>query len=95
MKKFKIYAGLGEGFGGAKYLYTYEFEDRTHAEEVAYEEAIEIYEGYVGDYGLKTIDEIMDENGVSEDEAQEMYIEERENWLDYYVKESSDLEDDK
>ena len=37
----------------------------------------------------------MDENGVSEDEAQEMYIEERENWLDYYVKESSDLEDDK
>ena len=88
MKKFKIYAGLGGGFGGATYSYTDEFESEDEASKAAWESAIESYEGYCGLHGLREVGDIMEEDKVDEDEAIEIYNEERETWLDYYVVEA-------
>lgn len=84
--KFKIYAGLAGGFGGAEYLYTEDFESEEKASEYAWEMAIESYESYEGLHGLRTTEEIKVDEEVEFEEALEMYEEERESWLDYYVK---------
>lgn len=83
--KWKIYAGLGGGFGGSHYIRTVTG-TKAQAEKEAWLAAIEEYESYEGLHGLRTVDEIMDEDEVDEEEAQEIYNEEREGWLDYEVK---------
>lgn len=87
MKKFKIYAGLGGGFGGAEYLYSIDLNSLDEAENLAYCEACDIYESYVGNHGLRTIDEIMEEDNCDIETAEEIYIEEKESWLEYSVEE--------
>ena len=84
-KTWKIYAGLNGGFGGASFIRNFTG-TKEEAEKEAYNDAIESYESYEGLHGLRTVDEIMDEDNVDEEEAQEVYNEEREGWLDYYVK---------
>jgi hypothetical protein len=84
-KKWKIYAGLAGGFGGANFIRTFTG-TQEQAEKEAYYAAIEEYESYEGLHGLRTVDEIMEEDGLEYDEAMEVYNDERESWLDYYVK---------
>lgn len=82
---WEIYSGLGGGYGGANFIRLFSG-SRNAAESLAYQEAVEIYESHVGNGGLRTEDEIMDEDGVDEEEARQIYNEEMEDWLDYYVK---------
>lgn len=84
---WKIFAGLGGGFGGATELEILEDVTREEAESYAYQLAINEYESYAGSYGLRDIDEIMEEDDVDDDEAEQIYSEERESWLDYWVEE--------
>ena len=85
MEKYNIYAGLGGSFGGASFITTEEFEDVNDAYEYAYECAVEIYESYTGYHGLRTVEDIMEEEEVDESEAIEIYQEEMESWIDYYA----------
>jgi hypothetical protein len=85
LKRWKIYSGLGGGFGGAQYVETFSGSE-AEAEKVAYNRAIEEYESYEGLHGLRTSDQIEEEDGVDADEAERIYEEERESWLDYYVR---------
>ena len=90
---YKIYAGLSGGFGGAQYICTEEFDTRDCAESYAFESACEIYDSYEGLYGLRPVDDIIAEDDVDEERALEIYQEERDSWIDYYVKEVSSFED--
>lgn len=93
--KYKIYAGLGGGFGGANYQYTDDFASQSDAINAAYECALEEYEGYEGLHGLRSIDDIMEEDGIDDyDDALASYEEERESWLDYYAKLDDGKEED-
>ena len=94
---YRIYAGLGGSFGGANYIETKEFRSEEEAAEYAYECALEVYDSYEGLNGLPSMQDIADENDLdldnSEDQiiAQEMYNEEVEGWLDYYVEEDEEV----
>lgn len=85
LKDYNIYSGLGGSFGGASYIGTLQNTDEEEASNYAFEEACNIYESYEGLHGLRTTTDIINDEGVDEDEAWEIYIEERENWLDYYA----------
>lgn len=87
MKQYKIFAGLGGGFGGAQEVGIYEFATKEDAEQYSYEMACEEYDSYAGMHGLRSIADIMEEDELSELYAEEAYNEEREGWLDYYVEE--------
>lgn len=80
---FIIGWGLAGGFGGIRDFEVIEAETEEAAYKFAWEQACECYESYVGSYGLRTIEEIMEEEGYSEEGAEEQYNEEREGWLDY------------
>lgn len=84
--KYNIYAGLGGSFGGATYQGTGDFKSRESAEQAAYEAAVEEYESYEGYYGIRSWEDLADEEGLDyEDEINELYNEERENWIEYHV----------
>ena len=97
MLKFKVYAGLSGGFGGATHHGTYEYNSRKEAEDDARQLAIEEYESYGGYHGLYTWDsmrqEIADElydgdiEQVDPEDVDLAYCEEVEGWLSYHVKE--------
>ena len=79
--------GLSGGFGGAQNFEVVEADDQSAAETIAYERACEYYEMYVGSNGLRDVSEIMEEDGIDdEEEAWEVFNEEREDWLEYYAK---------
>ena len=86
---YKIRAALGGGFGGTEFA---EWEDcdattEDQAKEMAYELACEEYDQYDGLHGLRSVEQIMEEDGLSEKEAEETWREERESWLEYEVRE--------
>ena len=95
MPKFKIYAGLSGGFGGATYHGTYEYNSHKEAEDDARELAMEEYESYGGYHGLYTWDsmrqEIADEEydgdieQVDPADVDMRMIEEVEGWITYKV----------
>ena len=78
--------GLSGGFGGAQNFEVVEAQSLKDAENQAYELAIEEFEQYSGTNGLRDISEIMEEDEVDEDDAEIIYNEEREDWLDYIAK---------
>jgi hypothetical protein len=93
MAKYKIFAGLGGSFGGAKYVETIDVETEESAMNYAYESACEEYEGYAGMYGLTSYADIErdpEAYSVDEDADEEIlfeaYDEERSSWLSYYVE---------
>lgn len=88
MPKYFIYAGLSGGFGGAGLVndYAMEFKDEEAAEDFAREQAVSEYESYSGLHGLRNLDQIMEEEGIDEEEAEEIYNEEMESWIDYKVE---------
>ena len=81
-----IFAGLGGGFGGANFLEVVKDCTREDAEQLAYQSAIQEYESYEGLHGLRTVDEIMEEDELDEESAEETRNEEMESWLDYWVE---------
>ena len=95
MPKFKIYAGLSGGFGGAHFCEVYECGSQAEAETYAREVAIEEYESYGGYHGLYTWDsmrqEIADDEydgdieAVDPEDVDMRMMEEVEGWLTYKV----------
>lgn len=94
--RYKIWGALGGGFGGTANTTpeTIEFLDLgdkakndEFAELQAYESALEEYEHHAGMQGLRSLSDIMDEEGVDEATAEDIYNEERESWLDYRCEE--------
>lgn len=83
---FIIGYGLAGGFGGARNFEVIQVDNQEEAEEWAWEQACEEYERYVGMYGLRDTSEIMEEDEVDEDEAEAIFNEEREGWLDYSAR---------
>lgn len=76
--------GLAGGFGGISDYEVIEADNEDDAAEIALEMACEHYEKYVGNYGLRSVEEIMEHDEIEDEEyAEEVYIEERESWLDY------------
>ena len=84
--KFKIRYGLGGGFGGAGEWEEIEAPNLEYAEREAEQCAREVYESYEGLHGLRTTEEIIDEEDCSDTEAQEIYEEELESWIVYEAK---------
>lgn len=87
MKKYRIFVGLGGGFGGANEEGEYEFKDEEAALEYAYERACEVYDMYEGSHGLRSVGDIMYEDEIDEECAEDVYNEERDGWIDYHVEE--------
>ena len=100
MPKFKIYAGLSGGFGGAHFCEIYECGDQEEAEIYAREVAIEEYHSYGGYHGLYTWDSMRetiadDEYGgdieqVDPEDVDIALLEEIEGWITYRVVPVSD-----
>lgn len=89
---FIIGWGLSGGFGGIQNYEVVKGPSLSWADKESYNRAVDEYESYVGMHGLRSVEDIMEEDGVDEDEANEVYNEEMEGWLDYvsmpYSKES-------
>lgn len=105
MPKFKIYAGLSGGFGGATFCCVDDFHNKKDAEDFARQEAIDMYESYGGYHGLYTWDsmrqEIADDGDISQVDDEDVdiaYMEDIESWITYFVKEvryeDDDIDDD-
>lgn len=80
---------LGGGFGGTEMQEWEECHSTTEesATEEAYEMACDEYDSYDGMHGLRDTSMIMEEDEIAdEDEAYEVWKEERESWLDYEVR---------
>ena len=108
MERFHLYAGLGGGFGGARYCQTVEAENIDEACQAAHELAIEEYQSYEGYHGIMNWGDcyedlvesgFIDEESMTEAEIHEyvddMYQEEIESWIEYYAikDEGQDPED--
>ena len=87
MALYKIKYGLGGGFGGARDSEILDCENLEEAEAAAYDMAVEYASMYEGSYGLPDYDKIMEREGCSEEEANDIYHEELENWIDYSAEE--------
>ena len=106
MRKFKVWAGLGGGFGGAEYQGIYEYRNEDDALNAAYRMAFEDYESYGGMHGLLDYEGVYEdlkesgwfEDTIDENEIDDMvtnkYIEYADSWLDYRVEEVEDLSND-
>lgn len=92
MTKYKIYAGLGGGFGGANYQGIHEFTAEYEAIDYAYELAFEEYQSYEGYHGLldreQCREDLWDSFGQepTEEDVDDRYQEEVESWIEYYVR---------
>jgi len=85
IEKWAIFSGMGGGFGGASFKEVFTG-SREDAEKVAYGSAQEDYESYEGSNGVRSSSDIMDEDGVDEEEAEQIRNEEMESWIDYWVE---------
>ncbi len=96
MAKYRLYAGLNGGFGGAVYQGTEEFRSQEEAEWRAYDLAWEEYESYGGNHGLIDWDgcyddllesEWIDPHSQTQEEIERMvddhYREQVESWIVY------------
>ena len=86
MTLYKIKYGLGGGFGGARESEILDFETLEEAQSAAYDMAVEFASMFEGSYGLPDFNEIKEREGCSDEEANDIYYEELENWLDYSVE---------
>lgn len=88
MKKFKITWGLGGGMkAGTEDEDTVEYETEQQATDDAWQRACETYESYAGMYGLRSVEQIMEEDESSEEDALQTFEDERESWLCYGAEE--------
>lgn len=96
---YNIYAGLGGGFGGAEFYSSEDFSSEEDAVEYARDVAIQEYQSYEGChgiYGLQDIQEEYQDFGLDKDftdeELEEVYLEEIESWIEYYVTPANEVE---
>lgn len=88
---YNIYAGLGGGFGGATYKCTMEFNSEDDASRYAYLEARDDYDSYGGMHGLFDPEDAWENpedygfDEMTEEAIEELYEEDLESWIDYYV----------
>lgn len=93
MPRFKIYAGLSGGFGGANYRFTDEYETEEEACLAAYNEAVEEYESHEGCHGLldwaeckeALLEDKEEEEDITDEDVDDYYREEIEGWIEYYA----------
>lgn len=87
MKTFWIRVGLAGSFGGCENNDWQEVEciDRDQAYKDAWHMAVEKYQEYEGYGGLDSIDSFMEEADGDEEDAQMLYMENVESWIDYEV----------
>ena len=87
--KYNVYAGLSGGFGDAEYKGTADFDSEEEALQEAYELAVAEYQEYEGCHGILGWCDIAEENDLDEetdeDLINELYNQEIESWIDYYV----------
>lgn len=85
MATFYIRYALAGGFGGVENADWEKIDcnNLEEAESTAYQAACDEYDNYEGLHGLRTVEQIMEEDELSEEEAEEEWREEREGWLDY------------
>lgn len=87
--KYNIYAGLKGAFGPPTYCGTLDFSDEVDAENFAYKLALDDYQHYEGNCGIKSWNQIAEEEGLDPLSDQEqidiLYENELEEWLNYYV----------
>lgn len=81
--KWFIEWGLSGGFGGANNCCIIDAKSETEASKEAWIQACDEYDSMAGLHGLRDRDQIMEEDGVDEEEAENIFNEEREDWLDY------------
>lgn len=92
--KYAIFAGLNGGFGGATFQYVDDFNTEEDALDTAYLLAVQEYESYEGLHGLPSWEDVRDElrdsygldEEPSDDDINEVYLDYRNNWLDYKVE---------
>ena len=91
MAWFKIFAGMGDSFGGAQYHGTYEYEGEQEAYDDAYRIAEEEYQSYEGCHGIMSwqdcYEDLRDSFGEEPDEEDVNlhYREAIESWISFYV----------
>ena len=94
MPKFKIFAGMGGGFGGPEYHMTGEYPNRDAAMKDAFDLAVEEYESYAGLHGILSWDDVYQElvdegyiDTIDDEETERMvddaYQEAIESWITY------------
>ena len=86
IKKWAIYSGLGGGYGGPSFD-IFETCTAKEANDIAYNAACDCYDSYAGSGGLREISTIMEEDEEDEENAAEIYNEEREGWIVYCIEE--------
>ena len=85
MPKYKINYGLGGAFGMEEE--EMEFRNEEEAVQNAYELAKYAYQSYEGYHGIRSVQDVIDEEeDVSYEEAYEIYEDEVENTINYYVE---------
>lgn len=93
MPRFKIYAGLSGGFGGANYRFTDEYETEEEACLAAYNEAVEEYVSYECCHGLldwaeckeALLEDTEEGEEITDEDVDDYYREEIEGWIEYYA----------
>lgn len=87
IKKWAIFSGMGGGFGGATFN-SFETCTAKEANDIAYEAACENFENYAGNHGIRSRKDIEEEEGTDDsDYIDEVYNEERENWIENHIEE--------
>lgn len=85
MGVFRVFIGSANQ---AMYDFTAFYNDENEAMESAWGFAVQDYETYEGLHGIRDLTQIMEEEDIEdEDIACEVYLDERESVLDYYVEE--------
>ena len=86
--------------GGTECEGPFEYKAEEDAMDNARQIAIDDYEMYEGYHGIPDINDIMEDmeeygldSDASEDDCWDAYYEQRENWLDYWVKEATGPDD--
>lgn len=97
-KWYRIY--INSVGGGTECEGPYDYKTEDDAMEEARLKAIDDYETYEGYHGIPDIDDIMEDkagynlyDNATEDDCWDAYYEQRENWLDYWVKEATGPDD--
>jgi len=75
------------GFGGAGDWEETECANIEEAKKEARERAVEFYQMYEGLHGIRDISDIMEQDGVDEDDAESIYWDEVDSWIDYDARE--------
>jgi hypothetical protein len=78
------YSGIGQADQCDWEMIEAESEDQASRE--AWSSACEDYDGYAGLHGIETVESLMEEQGLSEQEAIEEYNDMRESYIDYECK---------